>query len=85
MGDLIQVQPEVKPPTIICPHCQNEILIDLAPFNKDVSKILRDNCVRCGGEIHVGTLILSHRDLKGLLSCIQIVVSSLNAGNVLLK
>lgn len=83
MTELIKVQEQGKPAAIICPHCKNEILIDLQPFNKDVSKVLRDNCVVCRGEIFVAVLILAHPSLRGLLYCIQLVTSALSKGNIL--
>lgn len=84
MGELIQINQEAKPPLIICPHCKQEILIDIIPFSKDVSKILRDNCVKCGGEINVGIFILSDVSMRGLLNNIAVVIQSLEGGNVLL-
>jgi hypothetical protein len=85
MGELIRITQESKTPTIICPYCKEEIRVDIQPFRDDVSKILRDKCLKCGGEINVGVLILSHRSLKELLGCINIVVDALKKGNVLLK
>lgn len=85
MGDVIQLGREVKPPLIICPHCRKEIRIDITPFSKDVSKILRDKCVKCGGEIHVGILILSHPRLDGLLQSITKTIQAFQGGNVLLQ
>lgn len=79
--ELYQVSEQRKPATIICGSCKREILIDISPFNKDVSNIMRDNCPICGAEINVGILILSHPSLKGLLHCIQVVIGALNPGN----
>jgi hypothetical protein len=85
MGELIKLQQESKPPLIICPHCKKEVNIDITPFSKDVSKILRDKCTKCGGEIHVGVLILSHPRLDGILGAINNCVMAMGKGNVLLQ
>lgn len=82
-GQLIQIAPDTRP-KIICLHCKKEILIDITQFKDDPTKILRDNCTRCGGELFVGVLILSHKDLKQLLLAIQQVVESLNTGNLII-
>ena len=82
MGEIIQIGQERKPSTIICGKCQEEIKIDITPFAKDVSNILKDKCPKCRAEIHVGILILSHPDMVGLLNCIKIVVDALNPGNL---
>ena len=85
MAEIIQLGREVNPPLIICPHCKREIRIDITPFANDVSKIIKDKCVKCGGIIHVGVLILSHPSLEGLLQTITNVVKSMEGGNVLLQ
>lgn len=71
---LIQVS-ETKPALITCGKCRKENLIDLTPFNKDVSNILRDNCVHCGGELFVGVLILCNTELRDLLSSIGAITN----------
>lgn len=85
MGELIQINRDSNPPLIVCPHCKQQIQIDITPFAKDVSKILRDKCSKCGGEIVVGVLILANVSLDKLLVNIQTVVQALNKGNVLLQ
>lgn len=77
MSELIKIQRDETKPMIICPKCKAQIFIDLTPFTNDVSKILRDNCYKCGGELHVGVLILSNPTLNGLLQAIQVVSTAL--------
>lgn len=85
MGDVIKINRDIQPPLIICGNCKNQIRIDIKPFSEDVSKILRDKCPKCGGELNVGILILSHPRLEGLLQAIQACVQAMNTGNVLLQ
>lgn len=73
---------ERKPATIICGKCKNEIRIDITPFAKDVSNIMKDKCPKCGTFIHVGILILSHPKMDGLLACIKAVIDTLTPGNL---
>ena len=79
--EIIQIGNERKPATIICGKCREEIKIDIMPFAKDVSNIIKDKCPKCVAYIHVGILILSHPELKGILECIKIVINALNPGN----
>ena len=81
-SEIIQVGNERKPATIICSKCKEEILIDITPFAKDVSNLMKDKCPKCGGMIYVGILILSHPSIEGLLNCIKLVIQSLNPGNI---
>ena len=80
--EIIQIGAERKPATIICGKCKGEIVIDIMPFAKDVSNIMKDKCPKCGADIHVGILILSHPKMEGILQCIKIVVNALNPGNM---
>jgi len=80
--EIIKIGQERKPATIICGKCREEILIDITPFAKDVSNIMKDKCPKCGAYIHVGIFILSHPELKGLLECIKLVITSLQPGNL---
>lgn len=83
MGELIKIQREETRPMVICPRCKEKIMIDISPFKNDVSQILRDNCPKCRGELHVGIIILTHTTLRGILECIKIVIASLKPKNLL--
>ncbi len=86
MGEIVPLgnaQTEKKPARIICPYCKQEILIDIRSFNDNISDVIKDNCIKCGGAIHVGLLILAHPDLTGLYTCIQMCTEAMNKGNVL--
>jgi hypothetical protein len=83
MGDLIQIQPDRVRPAIICGHCKQQIEIDISQFVNDVSKIYKDNCYKCGGEIFVSVLIMGNTQLNPLLQQIQTVIDALSKGNVL--
>jgi Zn-finger nucleic acid-binding protein len=82
MSNLIEVGQESKPPLMICPYCQSEIRIDITIFSNDVTKIFRDNCPKCGGEIFVGIFIIGHRNLDSLLTVIRKVIDSVNTPNI---
>lgn len=84
MGKLIQIQKEEAKPEIVCPHCKERIAVDIRPFAPDPTKIMQDKCVKCRGEICVGLLILSHKDMRQLLIAIQAVIQTLNTGNLVL-
>lgn len=81
MAKLIKIQREEPRPLIVCSHCKKTIAIDLKPFNKDPTKILQDKCVKCGGTIFVGILILSHKDHQQLLNAIGTVIQTLNTSS----
>jgi len=80
MGELITIQQEEKPPLIVCPKCNAINKIDLHMFDKDVTKIWRDNCVGCGHELNIGILILVHPSFNGLLECLKRVINAVNPG-----
>lgn len=84
MGELIELGGQKQQPRVICPYCQEVIAIDIKPFAADVSKILRDNCPKCRGEIYVGVLILCHQNLNGMLRSIQTVIEAVDPKNKLL-
>lgn len=81
MGELITIEREDSRPRIICGQCQQEILIDIGPFRKDCTKILKDKCPKCKSEIFVGVLILAHPQLQGLLHIIKTILDGLKPKN----
>jgi DNA-directed RNA polymerase subunit RPC12/RpoP len=74
---MITVNEDHKP-RVVCPHCLQEILINIMPFKDNVSQIISEKCPRCGGEIFVGLLILCHPKFQGLMSTIQRIVDAAN-------
>lgn len=78
----IRVSKEPKPPMVICGKCKREIKISIKPFMENVSDVIQDKCPACGTTLYVGVLILAHTELKGLLSCIKIVVNSLQNASI---
>lgn len=79
MGELITITKEDSRPRIICGQCQEEILIDIEPFRKDCTKILRDKCPKCKTELFVGILILAHPQLQGLTFIIKTIIEGLTS------
>lgn len=86
MGKLIEIMKDESDtrPRIICPHCKQAILVSIKPFEKNVAKIMQDKCPKCRGVIFMGLLILAHPDLQGLISCIKLVVETVNTKNKIL-
>ncbi len=84
MGELINLGGQKQQPRVVCPHCEEVIAIDIKPFATDVSKILRDNCPKCRGEIFVGVLILCHQSLNGMLASLQTVIQAVDPKHKLL-
>jgi len=83
-GELIKIQKEELRPRIVCMHCKQEMLIDLDPFKEDITKIMGDKCIHCGGEIFVGLLLLGHKTLPMLLGCLQLIIETMNTQNSIL-
>lgn len=71
-------------PKIVCPHCKREIAIDITPFKDNVAQIMADNCIRCGGKIFVGVMILAHPSMEGLGYCINACVNAVQTQNKIL-
>ena len=82
---LIKVQQNQKPPMIKCPKCEDIFYIDIKPWTKDVSKVMQDNCPKCGHVIFVSLLILSHPNLQGLLEMIKKIITTLDPKDKVLK
>jgi hypothetical protein len=84
MGEIIEIGREKEPPLIPCPFCGEVIRISLQPFENDIKGIIRDNCPKCGGDVHVALLVLADQNLQRLLNYIQTVIDAVkNAqGNV---
>lgn len=81
MSKTIEIVERYPKPKIVCPHCKNEILIDITPFKDNVAQMVKDNCVRCGGEIFVGILILAHPSPEGLAYCVNACIQAVDTQN----
>jgi len=79
--ELITIHKEELKPRIVCGHCKQEILISIAPFEKDCTKIIKDNCPKCKNEIFVGIMIIAHPKLNGLLTTLGSILEVLNFGD----
>lgn len=84
MGRIEVLDDHQPKPKIICPHCKQTILIDIMPFKDNVSQIMADNCVKCGGKIFVGILILCHPTMEGLSYCVNACVEAISTNNKIL-
>jgi hypothetical protein len=78
MAEIIQIIDEDKRPKIICSKCKEQIMIDIRPFEKDCTKVIRDKCPKCFHELFVGILILAHHHHLGLLQSIQTIAEAMD-------
>jgi hypothetical protein len=79
----IQVVNNDKRPRSICPHCKKVMMVDLRPFQEDITKIIESKCPFCLGKIYSGLLIVSNTDLHRLAQHIlQIVQMTKNANQL---
>lgn len=85
MGELIKIQQEERVPMVQCPKCGKVQKIDLRIFDKDITKIWRDNCIGCGHELNVAIMILVHPSFQGMLECLKRVITAINPGTFLKK
>jgi DNA-directed RNA polymerase subunit RPC12/RpoP len=77
--ELIKIQEEEIKPRMVCVHCKQEILIDIEPFKKDMTKVLRDRCPKCNGEMIVGMLLLAHGNLHKFLITLKAVIEAVGS------
>jgi len=68
-------------PPNICPHCKKELHLVIDAFRPDITKIVRSNCVHCGGEIFAGLFIITDKSMRHLLENIQAVINLFNESN----
>jgi len=62
-----------SPPTI-CPYCKKELHLVIDAWKPDITKIVRSNCVHCGGEIYAGLFIITDKNMRNLLNSIQAII-----------
>lgn len=65
-------------PASICPHCKKELHLVIDAFRPDIAKIVRSNCVHCGGVIFAGLFIITDKSMRHLLDNIQAVINLFN-------
>ena len=75
---VIEIVGEEKRPRIICPKCKKIQYIDLNIFKKDITKIMKDNCIGCGAELFVATMIIVNSSYYGISDSIKKVVEVLS-------
>jgi hypothetical protein len=81
MGELITIEREEDRPRLICPHCKQQIYVDIDPWKKDVTKIMRDNCPKCRREIIIGLLILTDINMYRFLNSLKAIVNAAKEAN----
>jgi hypothetical protein len=78
---LVESQGPKVPPSLMCPHCNKENLMSLNPFEKNISGVVEDKCVHCGGKIYAALLLLGNKDLVALYRTIQQIVELIQNKN----
>ena len=68
-------------PQAICPHCKKTMMVDITPFQKDITKPMQSNCVHCGGVIFTSLLIFMETDLMRLYKVIAAIVQMTSPAN----
>lgn len=59
-----------KSPAIFCPHCKKELHLTLEGFKPDITKIVKSNCVHCGGVIFAGLMLITDISLQNLVGVV---------------
>jgi hypothetical protein len=77
----IEVINQPNQPIVICPRCEGKNHIDISPWKDDVTRIMEDKCVKCGGTIVVGMLILADIHMARLLQTVQAVIAVIKNQN----
>lgn len=67
-----------KKPRLICPHCQQIMIVNLAGYEQDATKPILTNCPYCGGGIFSCIILLASRDLKQLQGMINQAVGAVS-------
>ena len=78
---------EPRPPSVVCPKCGKENLVDLTPFNKNMSEVISDKCLKCRSELHVCIFILANTKMEKLGASMKLVVETLTgeSSNIILQ
>lgn len=77
----IEIIGEEKRPVIICPHCKGKVIVDISPFNKNITGIAEFTCNLCRGKIYAGVLVLANATPQALFANIEKVVQAAGAKN----
>jgi len=74
---------EDRRPRVQCPKCKQIFMMDIRPFEKDITKPIRDKCIKCGQELHVALLILMNPNLRLLYAAIQACIQATDPDTLL--
>ena len=78
----IVVKDNNRAPQGICPHCKGTLLLNLAPFQDDMSSIVQTKCPLCHGDIFTACLVLVHGNPEGLANTIINMAAVVDADKV---
>lgn len=68
-----------KKPKLICPHCQQIMIVNLVGYEQDATKPILTNCPYCGGGIFSCVILLASKDLKQLQGMINQAVGAVSS------
>lgn len=78
----IVVKDNDRAPQGICPHCKRTLLLNLSPFQEDMSSIVQTKCPLCAGDIFTACLVLVHGNPEGLANTIVNMAAVVDADKV---
>jgi hypothetical protein len=70
-----------KPPGVICPACKGFMVLDLAPFHNDVTKVMKSRCPMCNATIFACLIFLANTNPRNLASDLETVQGLLKKRN----
>ena len=79
----ILIPKEDKRPRVVCPHCKTEVIVDIRPFNEDMTRLAEFTCVNCRRPFYGGVILLVGSTVQRLIESIQLIVNAANAKNTL--
>jgi len=74
----IEVLDNKKSPRATCPHCKQEVLVDLRRWQVDMSQINSSKCPYCGGMMAAALLILVAENPNGVARTIMAISEVVN-------
>lgn len=84
MGELITLEREEDKPRAICPHCKQVIYVDIDSWKRDITKIKKDRCPKCHGEIIAGLLIILDVAMPRFLNTLRAIMEVASRANKIL-
>ena len=78
----IEIVNEDTRPIVICPHCKGKVIVNIKPFNENITGIAQYTCNKCRGNFFGGILLIVNTTPERLFDHIKMVVDAAQAANV---